>query len=251
MVRGLDKFKKHFSAFKNEYILIGGSACDLLMGEYNLPFRRTKDLDIVLCVEALSEKFVEHFWDFIIEGNYSIMEKGNGDKCFYRFTRPQNEGYPFMLEILSREFDISRNRLPGTIAPLSVNDELVSLSAILLDDTYYNFIKSLKTEINGVILADEKCIIALKAKAWLDLTERRSKKDTRVKGSDIKKHKNDVYRLSQLLVEEPLENVPKRISEDIKKFTVEARKDNIDLKQISIESEITEICDLLLMVYCS
>ncbi len=72
-----------------------------------------------------------------------------------------------------------------------------------------------------------------------------------VRGLDIKKHKNDVYRLSQLLVEEPLENVPKRISDDIKQFTLEARKDNIDLKQIPIGSEITEICDLLLMVYCS
>lgn len=52
MVRGLDKFREQFRDYANEYVLIGGAACDLLMEEAAPAFRATKDLDIVLCVEA-------------------------------------------------------------------------------------------------------------------------------------------------------------------------------------------------------
>ncbi|HEX3675870.1 MAG TPA: hypothetical protein VHU79_00535, partial [Sphingomicrobium sp.] len=34
-------------------MLIGGGACELLMGDVGVAFRATKDLDIVLIVEAL------------------------------------------------------------------------------------------------------------------------------------------------------------------------------------------------------
>jgi len=53
MVKGLEKFRQHFRSFPGQYVLIGGAACDLLMEEAGLEFRATKDLDIVLIVEAL------------------------------------------------------------------------------------------------------------------------------------------------------------------------------------------------------
>ena len=31
MVIGFDKFREHFAGFENNYIIIGGSACDWLM----------------------------------------------------------------------------------------------------------------------------------------------------------------------------------------------------------------------------
>jgi hypothetical protein len=61
MVTGLDKFIEHFLEFNSHYILIGGGACDWQMGKKGLPFRATKDLDIILIVEALSNEFVTHF----------------------------------------------------------------------------------------------------------------------------------------------------------------------------------------------
>ena len=42
-----------------------GPACYLAMEEAGLDFRVTKDLDIVLCVEALDAEFVGAFWDFV------------------------------------------------------------------------------------------------------------------------------------------------------------------------------------------
>ena len=45
MVDGLDKFANHFEAFTENYVLIGGTACDLAMQLVGQSFRATKDLD--------------------------------------------------------------------------------------------------------------------------------------------------------------------------------------------------------------
>ena len=45
-------FRKKESV-KNHYAIIGGTACDLLMTEEGLDFRGTKDIDLVLVVEAI------------------------------------------------------------------------------------------------------------------------------------------------------------------------------------------------------
>jgi hypothetical protein len=64
MVRGLDIFGEHFSGYSDHYILIGGGACDVQFGQRDIDFRRTKDLDIILIVEALTDEFVNRFWEF-------------------------------------------------------------------------------------------------------------------------------------------------------------------------------------------
>ena len=56
MVRGLNKFREQFRDYGDQYVLIGGAACDLLMEEAGLDFRVTKNLDIVLSVEMRNEE---------------------------------------------------------------------------------------------------------------------------------------------------------------------------------------------------
>ena len=65
MVQGIEMFKAEFSQFSSQYVLIGGTACSILLEERNSEFRATKDLDIVLVIEALREDFVEAFCSFI------------------------------------------------------------------------------------------------------------------------------------------------------------------------------------------
>ena len=72
MVRGLDVFREHFAAHADQFVLIGGTAASLAMEEAGLEFRATKDLDIVLHIEALSPSFGEVFWRFIEAGRYEI-----------------------------------------------------------------------------------------------------------------------------------------------------------------------------------
>jgi len=106
MVRGLDLFKEYFREFQESYILIGGAAVDTWMEEVDLPFRATKDLDIILVIEALDKTFVNHLWKFIGEGKYLTRENSSGKPKVYRFIKPENDNFPYQLEFFSRKPDI-------------------------------------------------------------------------------------------------------------------------------------------------
>jgi predicted nucleotidyltransferase len=61
MVHGLEKFKTYFKDYTTQYVFIGGTAYDILMEELGAPFRATKDLDVVLIIEALDASFGKKF----------------------------------------------------------------------------------------------------------------------------------------------------------------------------------------------
>ena len=84
MVKGLEVFREHFRNFADHDVLIGGTAGDIAMTGAGLPFRATKDLDIVLFVEALDGAFVRAFWEFVragvkggVKGNHCGGAKGS------------------------------------------------------------------------------------------------------------------------------------------------------------------------------
>ena len=72
MVYGLEKFKEYFGDYTNQYVFIGGTACDILMNELGDSFRATKDLDIVLIIEALDYSFGEKFWKLEIDKEIEV-----------------------------------------------------------------------------------------------------------------------------------------------------------------------------------
>lgn len=102
MVNGIDIFREHFNHFKEQYTVIGGFACDLLMNDAGLDFRQTVDIDMVLIVEALTTDFAKAFWAFIEAGGYQARQRSNGQPEFYRFVDPTNPAYPKMIELFSR-----------------------------------------------------------------------------------------------------------------------------------------------------
>ena len=85
MASGIKKFEEYFSQYKEQYTIIGGMACDLLMSEAEMDFRLTRDIDMVLIVEALTSEFANAFWDFIKDGGYEAWTKKDGKPTFYRF----------------------------------------------------------------------------------------------------------------------------------------------------------------------
>lgn len=99
MVNGIDIFREHFNHFKEQYTVIGGFACDLLMNDAGLDFRQTVDIDMVLIVEALTTDFAKAFWAFIEAGGYQARQRSNGQPEFYRFVDPTNPAYPKMIEL--------------------------------------------------------------------------------------------------------------------------------------------------------
>ena len=53
MVRGINSFRDWFRGYEEQNAIIGGTVCDLLMAAEGLTLRATKDIDLVLIVEAV------------------------------------------------------------------------------------------------------------------------------------------------------------------------------------------------------
>jgi hypothetical protein len=75
MIRGLDLFREHFADYRKAFVLIGGVACHEWLATQGLEFRATKDMDMVLIVEALDAAFVKRFWEFIEAGNTKVASR--------------------------------------------------------------------------------------------------------------------------------------------------------------------------------
>ena len=78
MVRGIEKFKDYFAGYEANYVIIGGAACEVHEEIYAQKPRATKDIDIILVVEALSADFVAKFWEFVKAAGYGDKNKGEG-----------------------------------------------------------------------------------------------------------------------------------------------------------------------------
>lgn len=172
-----------------------------------MTFRATKDVDIVLIVESITAEFGKAFWEYIKEAQYEHKNKSTGNTQFYRFTSPKSKEYPFMIEIFSKKPEFIVLDENAVLTPLPIDDEIPVLK--------------------------EVCLIPFKAKAWLDLTERKKNGES-VDSKNIKKHKNDVFRLAQLIMAESRQALDEEIEADMKRFLNELEKENVDLKALGI-----------------
>lgn len=249
MMDGLAKFKDRFQGYENQYVIIGGTACSLLMESEELEFRSTKDIDIVLIIESLTPEFGKQFWEFIKEADYKHLNKSTGDAQFYRFTSPKSSEYPYMIEIFSRKPYFIRLDEEAIITPLPIDEEISSLSAIILNEAYYNLLKTEHETIDGIPVLSPTCLIPFKAKAWLDLKEQKLKGKP-VDSKNLKKHKNDVFRLVQLITPNTRRFLSKEIAEDMKKFLLEVAEENDNLKSLHIKNFTKqEMIDILYACY--
>lgn len=235
MVRGLDVFQGWFAHYTDQYVLIGGTAASLAMEEAGLAFRATKDLDVVLHVEALTPAFGVAFWQFVEAGGYAIRQASDtGKPIFYRFQKPADDRFPVMVELFARAPDGLRPAEGSQLTPIPLDEAVSSLSAILLDEAYYAFVLAGRREVGGLPWVGEDRLIPLKAMAWLDLSARKDR-GAKVDARDVRKHLNDVLRLSQLLA--PATRIPlvQKIGDDLTQFLVAVASDpSIDPKALQL-----------------
>lgn len=231
MVNGLEKFRDYFKDETDSYVLIGGAACDWLMNDTGLNFRATKDMDIILVVEAINDSFIEKFWTFIKEGNYEIREKGEGKAIFYRFTRPESEEFPYQLEFFTRKPDLKGLPEDVELTPIPAEGEVSSLSAILMDEGYYEFTMKNSVEKDGLHIASTLALICLKARAFLDLKARKNAGET-IDSKKIKKHRLDILRLAVTLTENDTLELPEIVKEDMKNYLNDIQLEKPDMKQV-------------------
>lgn len=246
---GLEIFKEYFRNYAEQYVLIGGAACDIIFEEQDTAFRATKDLDMVLIVEALTPAFGLKFWQFVQDGGYENRAKSNGTPQFYRFDKPKTVGFPYMVELFSRAAEDFQNDEIGLCIPLSLGEEISSLSAILLNEDYYAILLQGKTVLSEIAVLSYTHLIPFKAKAWLDLSERKAG-GQHVDDKDIRKHKNDVLRLATLLTGRERCELPEPVRQDMVFFINTLRREQPDLKALRISGVTFEdILSVMSRVY--
>lgn len=231
MVKGLDVFRKYFADYEEQYVLIGGAACDILFESNEVNFRATRDLDMVLIIEALTPEFGEKFWNFIIAGRYRNKATNGRKTQFYRFDKPEEDSFPKMIELFCRS-DFKLENAEG-ITPIHIDDEISSLSAILLDDDYYKILLDGKVVRNGLSVLRPEYIILFKAKAYLDLKQRKETGGT-VDSNDIKKHKRDILRIAAELMLEKAIDLPVSVNEDIHVFLASLEQEPFDQSSLKM-----------------
>ncbi len=232
MVRGIEEFQKAFEVFAGNYVVIGGTACERHEDNAGQIPRATKDIDVILIVEALSHDFVSRFWEFIKEGGYSERQFGEtaGERRhqYYRFKQPSNMAFPAQIELFSRSLGIFEIPEGVHITPIPTDSDLSSLSAILMDEDYYRYTIEHSDVIDGVHIANIESLIALKCKAYLEMKTLKAN-GGQVDSKHIKKHRNDVFRMVSALssgVDKFV--VPGSIHQDIQSFCVAVTNDMPD-----------------------
>lgn len=248
MVAGIDTFRRYFSDHTDDYVLIGGAACDLLFSAAGLPYRATKDLDVVLCVEVVSVSFALAFAKFLEDGGYRTWASYEGERRFFRFEKPADKSFPFMIELFARPPASLQLPASDRYVKLTVEDAIVSLSALLLDEHYYAALKGGARQVDGVSALDETLIIPFKARAFLDLTNRKAE-GGEVNDNDIKKHKNDVFRLVQLLPGDLTVSLAEPIKNDLRQFVSAMGEDPIDPRAFKVPLTKSDGLAMLVRVY--
>jgi len=249
MVHGLEKFKEYFENHKNQYVFIGGTACDILMDELGAPFRATKDLDIVLIIEALDISFGNTFWQFIEAGGYKHRQKSTGKNQFYRFSKPEDEDFPKMIELFSRKTNNFELKFNSSLTPIHIDESIVSLSAILLDDAYYDLLVRGKLIVEGYSLIEIETVILFKIKAWIDLKQRK-KAGEQIDSKNIKKHRNDIFRLLVNVNPSTKVEIVDEIKDDVNEFIDMIHLDKPDLKNLGIKrTKFSELMESLKLCF--
>ncbi len=218
MVRGLGIFQQHFAHATDHFVLIGGVAVQLLLEEAGFRARATKDIDMVFRVEVINPDFIASLQSFVERGGYATKKNvTGGERELFRFLKPADPAFPAMLEIFAGK--------PGSLTlfenqvaiPIGAGEDLLSLSALLIEEGYYEHLSNNTQVLAGLPIANAGCLILLKARAWLDLTQRKAEGE-KVDSKNIKKHRDDAFKLSQLLPIDATEAIDLRLLADFHAF---------------------------------
>ena len=232
MLGRLHKFKETFQGYENYYTVIGGTASEILMNKSGLRARATKDVDMILILEKGIEDFLALFWGFIKDNAYQCYCQEDGKARFYRFNTNAMD-CPSQIEIFAKGEDQSIE-LPGDIRRISSDEDISGLSAIILNDDYYDFMMSGRRIVDGINILDTEYLIPFKMYAWLNNLEKKQKNSKAVHSEDIRKHKNDVFRLLQIADKKV--NLPESIKSDAERFINMMEKEAVDVRELRFES---------------
>jgi hypothetical protein len=189
---GIKHFSDYFKDHEKDYVIIGGSAAAVYLEDEGLNFRTTDDLDIVLLTNS-SQAFNKKLSEYLEAGKYQTKEATENEPKYYRFSKPQEVEFPLIIEIFAKNENKLELNEGQYIIPVQ-NDDVAKISAILLDDEYFELLKTnaIKSE-EGFSILNPLANICIKARAFRELNERNEEE------KKIRKHRNDIVKLAQAL----------------------------------------------------
>lgn len=136
----------------------------------------------------------------------------------------------------------------ASIIPIHINDDISSLSAVLLNDDFYDFMLQGRKTINGLSVLSAEYLIPFKMYAWLNL---KNKKENGffVKNTDLKKHKYDVFRLLRIVSLNKVINLQGLVFLKTNEFIELMKSEDLPLDKIGISFSASEGIDLLKRLY--
>lgn len=219
MVPGLNVFREWFEDYHGGHVIIGGTACNLVYAQYGAPERATKDIDLVILAEAFNRAYFDRFVSFVRAGGYDHRTK-DGRYELYRFERPTDASFPYKIELLGRRPEVL-DGMETALGRFRTTDDTYSLSAILLDDDYYQLLENGIEVIDGLPVLGLRYLPVFKMHAWANLSRDRAA-GLAVHSDEINKHRSDVCKLCSLFGPGETVELPEPVREEVARF-VEAR----------------------------
>ena len=139
-----------------------------------------------------------------------------------------------MIELFSRRPDFQSERSDVYLTPLPVSDEVSSLSAIMLDEDYYKLMLAGRRTVEGISILGAEYLILFKIKAWLDLTQKKTE-GLHVNERDLKKHKNDVFRLFALVDPTMRIDLTPKVHAEVEQFLARMEAEGVKLTDLGIQ----------------
>ena len=101
---------------------------------------------------------------------------------------------------------------------------------------------------DGIAVLGETGLIPFKAKAFLDLSQRKAIGE-HVDSRDLRKHKNDVLRLAQILKPGQHVELAPTIRADMSEFCDKISDDDANMRQLGISASYEDIIELIRDTY--
>lgn len=196
MITGFDKFHEAFSRHRESFILIGGTAVQMVLGQYDTPkgianrARVTHDIDLLVITEKMTDEFKSAFRRFVKSGGYECY-CAKERPHYYRFQNPKDIAFPAKIELLSHSLiDLPCIRY----TPLAL-DRDESMSALVLDESLYLYALEHCELRHGFNCLKPESLIVFKAVAYLNLMEEYAQSGDARRRNDALKHRNDIFRI--------------------------------------------------------
>ncbi|MEG0217447.1 MAG: hypothetical protein RR655_03885, partial [Raoultibacter sp.] len=125
-----------------------------------------------------------------------------------------------------------------------------SLSAILLDDEYYELLDDGVVEIAGLPVLSLEYLPVFKMHAWANLTDDKAA-GRDVHSDEIKKHRRDVLRLCSLFSPGLHVKLSASIRTEIERFVVKRPWDDAMMRNLGLAISADEMAEIIRSVYLS